>query len=589
MAKQTVEHNFTSNINFKLDINKIYSEFLKEIDNVRSVSSISNPENKKSIDEIISKTNGDITSIAGIVKAESTPQESRCHAFYRLIGFPVVSKDFTIYNPGFDIVYDETREKRKNTKLTIAREPIANFNQFSVLRENYPLATLSIFSTPDTVDAGVLALLSGGTHSLRRFSTHLERVTDPFNVEFKNQTYVLDPFGRVGLDDSVWLTTYKDSAGNPPKAVKVYITGRAHLICPFIVDARIDLSVNPPNNLVAVPFVSDRNQLKISSGDSSNQTKSQIDKSLSRNPSLPSHVRRPLLEKIIRQRFAADNAAKQASTHVDSIANFVKDYPYISNLNIINTVNRNEIYNPSEQAQFIVFMQIIASMAYTLAQAEYQIKEAQSSYYWLPKPSKNGPEEGVSTRGLFLPTIIGYNLQTKLDADIIKAITFDILNSQGPEVVNADAVTVDVGHFAFDNFQQTFHPETSGAFGNINIENKENLLQKRTRVLNSAGNALRIIEIIMGEFSGLGLSDIIAIIGALYIIDKNDLLGLLDEYALARMDQNQEFKGVIANRTGYKKSMENLLSAVKDFYGLMDAWYYSVKSGGIRNNMQPGQ
>jgi hypothetical protein len=586
MATTKKESNFVSNINFKIDINKVYSDFLKDIDNVRSLSSISNPENKKNIDEIIKKSNGDITSIAGIVKAEKTPQESRCHAFYRLIGLPVVSNDMKIYNPGLDIVYDGKREERKNTKLTIARNPLNNFNQFSVLRENYPLASLSVFSTPDNVNAGALALLSGGTHRVRRFSEHLEKITGPFDVDFNSQTYLLDHLGRVGPNDTIPISEYRDFNGKTPDK-NVVSPLRAHLIFPLIVDARIDLSINPPNNLVAVPFISDRNQLKVSSGDSNNQSNSQIDKSVSRNPSLPSHVRRPLIEKIIRQRFAEDNKKKQASTNVDSVSDFVRNYPDIRNLSIIDKVNRNSVYNPTEQAQFLTFMQIIASMTYTLAKAENEVMQAQSAYYWLPKPSSNGPEEGFSIRGLFLPKfVIDERLQTYLDREIIMAITLGVIDSVTPATVNADGTTVDVGHFAFDNLQQTFHPETSGAFGNINFENKEGLIQKRTRVLGIANNALRTIEIIMGEFSGLGLCDIIAIIGALYIIDKNDLLGFLDTYSMDRLNAIPEFKGIIANQPSYETSMTNLMYAIIDFYNLMQAWYTSIK---VRNNMKPGQ
>ena len=55
---------------YDVDIDKIYQNFIQEIDNYRS------------------ETDGEKT-------------ESRCHAFYRILGLPVCDKK-NIYSPGFD-------------------------------------------------------------------------------------------------------------------------------------------------------------------------------------------------------------------------------------------------------------------------------------------------------------------------------------------------------------------------------------------------------------------------------------------------------------------------------------------------------
>jgi hypothetical protein len=51
-------------------------------------------------------------------------------------------------------------------------------------------------------------------------------------------------------------------------------------------------------------------------------------------------------------------------------------------------------------------------------------------------------------------------------------------------------------------------------------------------------NALKIIEIVTGEISGLGLVDILAIYTALWTIDIGDLISLLDNNSLARLNYN---------------------------------------------------
>ena len=82
-----------------INVNNLHESIIKKIDSIRSyivVSSVKIDKNinldKQDFDEILKKN----------IKKEKDPQESRCHAFYRLIGLPVVDKDGYGYNPGFD-------------------------------------------------------------------------------------------------------------------------------------------------------------------------------------------------------------------------------------------------------------------------------------------------------------------------------------------------------------------------------------------------------------------------------------------------------------------------------------------------------
>src|SRR6185312_13011132 len=93
--------NFLDEQNFDIDIDKLYADFIQEIDNNRSIVNTSNQGNQSFLKVLKKQT---ITSLAKLVKVETTPQESRCHAFLRLIGFPVISKDLRFYNPGLDII-----------------------------------------------------------------------------------------------------------------------------------------------------------------------------------------------------------------------------------------------------------------------------------------------------------------------------------------------------------------------------------------------------------------------------------------------------------------------------------------------------
>src|SRR5690606_20862599 len=61
------------------------------------------------------------------------------------------------------------------------------------------------------------------------------------------------------------------------------------------------------------------------------------------------------------------------------------------------------------------------------------------------------------------------------------------------------------------------------------------LISKRNQLGNYASIAVRNIEIITGEISGLGLIDILAIYTALWAIDLNTLISLLDDDSFDRL------------------------------------------------------
>jgi len=65
----------------------------------------------------------------------------------------------------------------------------------------------------------------------------------------------------------------------------------------------------------------------------------------------------------------------------------------------------------------------------------------------------------------------------------------------------------------------------------------------------NGSNALRIIELITGEIAGIGLIDIIAIYCALWAVDIDVLLSLLDDSAFQRLYDNKYLRtGAVTSR-----------------------------------------
>src|ERR1700733_3501396 len=67
---------------FNIDFDQLYTNFITPVDAIRSHFNALVPSSQEL----------------------NTPQyqESRCHAFYRMVGFPVVADDGDFYSPGYD-------------------------------------------------------------------------------------------------------------------------------------------------------------------------------------------------------------------------------------------------------------------------------------------------------------------------------------------------------------------------------------------------------------------------------------------------------------------------------------------------------
>lgn len=542
------QNNYQDSQNFEVDIDKLYNDFILPIDKIRSFSN-TNIIGSQAASTIFSSTDP-ISKLRNNAKIETKMQESRCHAFYRIIGFPVISSDFKIYNPGLDIIYSEDRTISLQNKFKIASSPLNNFRELSIERELYPLAIQSIFNQNESLDASVLAL-SSSVHIRSFVSSMLQ--DDPFDMEIKNQKHKVNFDSLVGIHEKK-LNEYVDVMGNTPTKLS---NQRAHIIKPFIVDSVIDFAVNDSIKLVAVPFVPSKSELFV-------------------RDSLDGFVNRPILEKVIRDRCIIINQTNTIGNSNKEMIDYIKNIPAIRDENIINQISGGDVYKLSEQAQFIKFINIIRGMMKKLVEAQISINETQSKYYWLPIPSVAGPEGGCSTRGVLLSTNVPSDLITVKDQAIIDAKIKNVINQINSQTTNLEG-TPDVGGFAFDNFKSTFGSDNADSLGDMGAQNLQNLVTKRNTTFQKSNKALRDIEIIIGEFSGLGLCDIIAVMASLYIIPKKDLLGFLDDDARKRM---QNLLKISEEASDIRTSMASLNNSVKNFYNLMDKIYQDL----LQNN-----
>lgn len=547
--------NSETNQSFKIDIDQIYNDFIKEIDANRSLINISGASNNKALDKF---EVGTADTLTRSFKIENTPQESRFHCFMRLIGFPVVAADNTFYNPGFD---NMTGQAGKEAKIKIANTPYKGFNEASLARENYTTDIRAVWAKrPANITASCMALSSG--RYTRQFVAPLKN-TNPFDFE-KDTSYNIKYDSVVGSNSKISLKEYLDSAGTPPDGTKLPAK-RNHFIKPLFVDPRIDFTCCPLTRRVAVPFGNNKSNL-LADG--------------------LTYIKRPLLEKVIRERFSSDNSEKNISTAQANIKDIITKTPIIKDQELITKMT-SDIKGLSDAAQFAKYINIISAMCKTLKEAKETIVAAQADYYWLPQPAIIGPEGGSAVAPIIISQFlqIGSQDQTKSlvtsnDADIIVA-TLNQAASKFTDQVSKLNGTPDLGKFAFDEFKLTFGEDTSTALGDQVTDNLDALNKARNKVLTDANNALRSIEIIMGEWGGLGLCDIVAIMASLYLMPKDNLLGFLDDEAMGRLVGLGLF--LPPAKPGLEVSYISFLTKIQECYNLMD---YAFDQRDKKNNQR---
>lgn len=547
---------------YEIDIDSIYNDFIKSIDSYRSKINISDENNLKLLSNFSNIFEGNFNENSNF-KPEQTVQESRCHTFYRMIGFPVVSDDKKIYNPGHDIIFDKDRQITTQIKSSIAKNPLKGFNSLSDYREKYFKDLLKYFSEPEDINAAVIAL---SIINIREFGSTFKN-KDSIESDFKheNQSYTSNLVLSVGKNKNVDLKDYIDEDGKNPKDQTIsLLKNKHHIIKPFVVDARIDISA-PSTKKMAVPFIIDPTHLKISDG---------------------VNVKRPIIEKVIIDRYLLTNQFNTIGSIVSETIEEIKKIDSIKDQEILNKISSGNLYGVTEKMIFIENINLIRAMISELKDAKKTIEAVQTDYYWLPICSNVGPERLSSKKHQIFENIYysdgdkkpKIDLSTEKDQAIVLLNLKKIFNSIQTESIKTINAPDPSGYVFNEFFSLAFDIKKTESTGDIIEKQLNDLLNKRNKSIDEANSALRKIEIITGEISGFGLCDIIAIMGGLYLMKKENLLGFLDQDAYKRArtiikDLPEENSKTIVD------ALKDLTENVINMYEIMQKYYLSDKDG----------
>jgi hypothetical protein len=538
MADKTPQRSFFSSQDVvSPDVNLYYAKVIKDIDSFRSrfngiTTNLSQTMSLKDLDSVF--VNNEMNSVS--------PQESRCHAFYRMIGFPVPSADgIRLYSPGFDP--DLNRDKvRIQKNLDIANSILDQLKNIMTERELYPSSQASMFQNKD-VNSSALAISSIYTRS---FDKQFKAGLDPLQPD--SQTFEVP--GRISV------------ASNFSTSVS-YSTKSTHILKPFIVDPRIELTVTPATNRICAPFLLDKSKTQLSQS---------------------TYLKRPYIERVMRVRFNTVNVLGQSNQgivnqYVKDLLAFVKTNSEVTNPLLVEvTTNALNSLHKSEIIVFSKFIKIIEALVVELVQAIIEIDKIRGHINWKPTPNAGGPEFGCTLNKADRADQNNRTIETNIASlemqKILQETDFDIGFS-----------SPDLGGFSFSNVDDIIF----GSLKNISqfYDKQLNTLEKRRGELgNRANDLLRKIEIITGEFSGLGLLDVIAIQAALWTISPKALMGLIDDAAIERMQKDNKLKSELTlpnERLDVKTSLAEFEKKLSEIYVLTESFVQDSLTFGLLN------
>lgn len=501
------------------DIEEMSKQYIGPIDVLKSIF-------KPIQSNSVSATAQNIANVADV--DVDNPPESRVHCFYRMIGFPVVEPGGSFYSPGYEPNSNKTADKKSkvnskyldNQALTLV---INNREIFYRIRKN-------IFARQDINSTAYGIAL----RYIKTFSGYFDKGSigiDPLKPDL--QTFVV-PERDVALLNFNQINNLTNT-----------FSKQTHILRPFITNPLINETVNPLENRICVPFLNTKEDTKI-------------------NVNSPP-LKRPAIELILRLRLQQESDTdtyfyQQASGLINgtvlegnnqNIKNTILAISGSDNLTQLkgNSAFLNNI-NGFSTVQTQTLNMLIIKIKGLIEQLDSSVRDldvVSRQIEFLPKPDKQGPEFGGT---------INSNINSVYDQKIANLTLLDLNTTFQTKLIN-DRIGGGNELFASAVF----------ASGQKNYKDEiKKIKRQKDDLSNRAIDNLANIERICGEVSGLGLIDVLAIYTALWAIDIESLLALLDDDSFNRLyDFNPELRSPEVNARKLNGSSITCLDALKNF------------------------
>lgn len=493
-----------------LNITNLVNKFIVPIEQIRSIAApaiFSRPQSLDSDDTLVQR-NLDTAQLDN-----SNPQESRCHAFYRMLGLPVVSSDYQFYNPGFNPKRGskaKAHNQSVNSKISNAANLMAQFRESSARKR---LTTFKKVGLDNSVYALVLPFLKS------------------FNVigsvawdQQDNQSFTINARKNIA-------NIYTKSNGSE---ITELFTSGTHVLRPFVVNPSISETTMPANRLICEPFLKSKNDTQLEDN---------------------VFLYRPGIEYILRLRLkesSDDDLFKSiiftldsqqdvegfSTTELKTLAEFLLQENKLTSSIDFNTLELTNVNKLIKQVKYLIDL---------LIDEIENIVIVSQNIDWTPLCNENGPEFGTNISNFVIKKRNTSELEQRIKE-------LKVLKQKAELSRQSDS---DIGKFSLTFFDNT---------ENLFTEELEQAQDQKDEYVRIGSVALQNIEYIVGEISGLGLIDIISIYMALWAVDLDVLLSMLDDNAFARLyDNNPNLRNSDVESRNYGGPAYGIFEAIQIF------------------------
>jgi hypothetical protein len=542
-----VESSLDDTQDIDIDLDSLKQRFIDQIDRLRSQKIV----NLYSRGRKLGKT-GLVEPVDVEASMTTELQESRAHCLLRIMGMPVVAPNGKFYSPGFNPTAnaDETIA-RTDILENLLQEGSVNKIFRKELRESQPRDNLSVFSFAN--------------RAASLYSICLE-IPRPFNIYADGDE---DQVSSIPERLKFISSNYLESDGSEISDISPFYSVR-HMLFPLETDPIICGSVAPEGKLICVPFL-EKNDTEIEPG---------------------KFLKRPGIELILRLRLKQQLAIESGEFGSAQSADFnIGDFG-IFNLGLVEL-----IFDPTDaviiSSAFAVieeaarsdiaqeqgfplrielytlndFVKTLKALVRIFREALESIAVVRSQIKWIPLCSEKGPDGGTENKGVLRAKKFNYKweldkrlLRQKLKASVASRHLSIGLDSEG----------------CFANIEPNYSDFATGEFQSVVKKMDEEVADTEGEIIRletQASDALRIIELISGEVSGLGLIDIIAIYTALWSVDVPTLLGIIDDSAFDRLKKIKNLQSsdvVQGNRVEVTQAIRNIEERVISILSYVD-------------------
>ena len=396
--------------------------------------------------------------------------ESYCHAFYRVLGLPVISKDqYNFYNPGF-VGLPQTPSEEKDRRSSIDKSQDPALLQWEQNREFLCSVNLLIFQNPAT-----------------RLNYMLDMMTSPIAINMLDSN-ITDPFtpdtGQV-----------KANYGNRVKFPTV-----SKILRPFKCVPIITNDIAPLTNKICAPFVLGK------------------DANVYQTP-----LTRPYIELVARIRFASDVASY---TSTNKFKTAIQDK--MSALGILDKFLKNiQGFSDIEAYTFYQLFVSFVSICRSIKQIMTDNSKLANNINALVQ--QGGTAEFDKTGEA---TTIS-NLDREIANTESEKAARELILSQMP-IDNSNVDTTRLQNTISCLLNNTFISLVSGDIKSIQKQLTDLQQQKSTqlRLFNSINkNSFYTL----GEVTGIGLIDIMALMMSFWLVPQDQLLAMFDGPTFQRL------------------------------------------------------